>query len=82
MLILKMSIYEFIQLDINSKADILWSKGVFLESHFIKEISAKLYYLNDFFVEVVISNEECEIIEIIPFKQGYRLEKYLNKIKL
>ena len=50
-----MSIYEYIRFDITKRADILWEKGAFLETYIDKENSVKIYYLNNFFVEVIIS---------------------------
>lgn len=71
-----MTSYEFIALDINERAEVLWEKGQFIDN----SEGAVLYFLGNFYVEVIV--DETGIIEIAPFKQGYRLGKYLENITL
>ena len=78
-----MTNYEFTALDINERANLLWEKGIFLDRYRDNEKGINLYYLHNFYVEVTISNNPTEeIIDISPFKNGIRFEKYLDKINL
>ncbi|MDP1803037.1 MAG: hypothetical protein Q8L81_16870 [Bacteroidota bacterium] len=77
-----MTIYEFIKLDINSKADMLWDKGIFLENTLSNNQGINLYFLDNFFVEVIVSKPNEKIIDIVPFKQGERLEKYIEGVTI
>lgn len=77
-----MKLYEYIVLDLNDKANILWENGVFLDSHLETKRGFNLYYLNNYYVEVIVTKLNEEIIDIMPFKQGHRLEKYLDKIEI
>jgi hypothetical protein len=76
------TLYEYIVLDLNDKANILWENGIFLESHLETNRGFNLYYLHNYYVEVTVSKPSEEIIDIMPFKQGHRREKYLNKIEI
>lgn len=75
-----LSIYEYIVLGKNERAELLWSKGEFITSIIGKDCSTSLYTLFGFYVEILII--EHDLTEIIPFKQGERLEKYLPDIDI
>jgi len=77
-----MTIYEFAVLDINAKADALWHSGIFLDNYIDNKKGVNLYSFNGYFVEVTLNNPNQEIINITPFKRGFRLDKYLDKIIL
>lgn len=72
-----MKIYEFLILDDAQQYDIVWDKGVLIDT--FKETSTvfSLYALNDFFVEIEYNSAENKIVNKTVFKQGERLEKYL-----
>ena len=74
--------YDFLVLDLNERAGILWEKGVFLINRREEKYSFTLYSFNDHYIEVIMSNFENRITEITPFKQGWRLEKYLDQIEI
>jgi hypothetical protein len=75
-------IYDYIKLDMNERANILWDEGVFIDKYIDLRIITNLYYLDKFYVEVVLSNKDGRITEITPFKNGDRLEKYINHVDL
>ena len=78
----QVEIYDYIKLDLNDRANLLWDEGVFIEKYIDLHIITNLYYLNKFYVEVVLSNKDGRISEITPFRSGERLEKYIRHVDL
>jgi hypothetical protein len=78
----EVEIYDYIKLDLNDRANLLWDEGVFIEKYIDLHIITNLYYLDKFYVEVVLSNKDGRISEITPFKSGDRLEKYIRHVDL
>lgn len=70
------SFYEFARLDNNEKSMELMSHGLLLDKDQEKERSVNLYYLNGFFVEETISKALNRVVDIIPYKHGFRLETF------
>lgn len=77
-----MSIYEFIRLSLEERAENVLDRGVYLESFTSGDSATSLYLLDGFFVEAEICVKETRITDFIPFKQGYRLEKYVQDVDL
>ncbi len=77
-----MDIYKYIKLSLAEKADILWKTGLFIENYCDRSVTTNLYFIDSFFVEVVVTHNTARIREITPFCGGTRLEKYLEKINL
>jgi hypothetical protein len=75
-------LYDYIKLNLNDKANLLWDEGVFIDKYIDLDMITNLYYLPNFYVEVVLSNSNGRITEITPFKKGDRLEKYLRHVDL
>lgn len=75
-------LYEFNRLPINERANYLWANGTFIMNVKQTEHSFNLYTLNSYYVEVKLLNSNNEIVEIVPFKQGERLNKYLDFINV
>ena len=73
---------EYLKLTLGEKADLLWKNGLFIETYSDRNITANLYYIDSFFVEVIVTHNNSQIQEITPFKHGERLEKYLEMISL
>lgn len=68
------------RLNAEQKAVHLWEEGVYLQKYVNRRKVTSLYSLYSFFVEVIISDKE--ITEIVPFRDGDRLDKYLETISL
>jgi hypothetical protein len=75
-------LYDYIKLNMNEKANMLWDEGIFIDKYIDLSIITNLYYLHNFYVEVVLSNSNGRITEITPFKKGERLDKYLGHVDL
>jgi hypothetical protein len=72
------SFYDFVRLNQSQQINLLKEKGLFLDLDSEKTTLTKLYFINGFFVEEVINRKKNSVIDIIPYKQGYRIENYLE----
>ena len=52
-----MGLYEFIALDINTKADTVWNHATYLMTRQTEAGSVNLYALEDFYVEIYYDQE-------------------------
>jgi hypothetical protein len=77
-----MKLDEFIRLSLGDKADLLWRDGIYLENHCEKNQTVNLYFIFQFYVEVIVSHNTYRIREIKAFQHGELLDKYLQKISL
>jgi hypothetical protein len=66
--------YAFAKMNNHEKTTLLNHSGILLDKDLEKENSVNLYYLNGFFVEEIRTKNK--VVDIIPYKQGYRLESY------
>ena len=76
-----LGLYEYIALNLDQRAEALWRDGAFLEHSFQGSDTCSLYTVYGFYVEVTMS-ATGDITDIIPFKQGERLDKYMSAISL
>lgn len=67
---------QFIKLTPGSQENVLKSKGMVLDSDVEKEKRTILFYLQGFFVEEIRSVFDNSLIEIIPYKHGFKLQNY------
>ncbi len=77
-----MDLYQFIALDLRTKADTVWNHAIYLMSRPYASGIANLYALEDFYVEVYYDQELNSIEDIRSFKSVHCLEPYLDEIKL
>lgn len=77
-----MTLYEYIALNIDAKADELWAHGLFIQGHRDANNSFILYFMHGFYVEVTMDNTSMAILHITPFKRGYLLDKYIDGVRL
>jgi len=75
-------LYQFLLFNRDQRADYLWENGDFVISVKENDYSYSLYSLNGYYVEVRISNADSSITDIIPFKKGELLEKYLEYVDM
>jgi hypothetical protein len=71
---------EFIMLNDDDKAQLIWDKGGFLASLSQKKIDFILYSVFDFYVEFETSSHYIRAVRC--FKKGKHLDKYLSSIDL
>jgi hypothetical protein len=75
-------IYDFLILDLTERADLLQKEGVFLMKSRLDDFSFSLYSFKNIYVEIVINDSENQITQVVPFKSGWRLDKYLREIDI
>ena len=68
-----MNIYEYAKLQQAEKVELLKEDGLFLEKFQDNDHTVFMYYLEEFFVELII--KDGKIVDIIPYKKGYKLNK-------
>jgi hypothetical protein len=78
----KMKIYEFLRLSEVERYNTLWSVGVHVDTYIEGNIAINLYVVYDFYCEVYYDMKTNKVLYKHSFKQGARLDKYLDKIKL
>lgn len=72
------SFYDFAKLNMTTQSSVLTEQGVFLDIDSESTTFTRLYFLKGFFVEEVVCRSENRVIDIIPYKQGYKIERYLE----
>ncbi|PKA97368.1 hypothetical protein B0O79_1023 [Flavobacteriaceae bacterium MAR_2009_75] len=77
-----MGLYEYLMLSEESQWNELWDNGKFLENFKSIDCSFSLYGLYDFFVEIELDPMHNTILCKHVFKQGEKLDKYLDNIEL
>jgi hypothetical protein len=78
----KLKLYEFLRLSEVEQYNMVWSLGVHVDTHIKDNIAINLYVINDFYCEVYYDMKTNKILYKQTFKQGARLDKYLDKIKI
>lgn len=75
-----MTIQEFTKLSFEAKTTILKTEADLIDQYMDKGYLIYNYQLENFFVEAAIDLETETMIEIMPFKRGFLLDKsYLTK---
>ena len=77
-----MTLYEYIPLSTDEKAQILWEQGIFVMNRFEGDLAVNLYMLSDFYVEAWYNQKSNKIVKLRPFRSLNVLEIYLNQIKV
>jgi hypothetical protein len=78
----RMKLYEFLRLSEVEQYNTVWSLGVHVDTHIKDNIAINLYSINDFYCEVYYDMRTNKILYKQSFKQGARLDKYLDKIEI
>lgn len=72
------SFYDFARLNKSQQTVILNQHGLFLDADLENDTLTRLYFLKGFFVEVIFSKKLNTVVDMIPYKQGYKLERFIN----
>lgn len=73
---------EYNLLQIHQKAVVVCSQSTLLDMELDEEIIYTLYSYAGYFIEVQVDNITKRLINIVAFKDGDRLDKYLDNIHL
>lgn len=68
--------YNFMKFSLNDRLALLQNQAVMIDQYSDKEALVKLWVLNGFFVEEIIYKNGNNS-ELLPFKQGYKLQRLL-----
>lgn len=75
-----MNIHEFTRLSFDEKIDILKTMAALIDQYIDNGSLIHNYQFNNFFVEATIDLDTEDIVEIIPFKRGFLLDRsYIMK---
>lgn len=73
-----MDFYQFNFLPMEQRAELVWTRGQYLDFREEKGCCVVLYYLNEYFAEVWFSPKDNEIALAHGFKNLELLEPYLK----
>ncbi len=76
------SFEKFNKLPIDEKAWYIWNGATFIMAREDKKYRFNLFYMNDFFIELVYSFAENDICRIRAFFSEAFLREYLSEIQL
>jgi hypothetical protein len=72
------SFYDFVKLSKADQQSVLLQEGVFLDLDSEKDVLTRLYFLKGFFVELIFNKKLNTVVEMIPYKQGYKIERFIE----
>ena len=72
-----MTLYDFVQLNANEKASLVW-EGTFLSCKEDQHQTVVLYKVCNFFGEVYYNNSDNSIIKLKPFRTKELLQRFLS----
>ena len=73
---------QFSSVDLYRKAVLIFHDGNLMMEHTDNEILCQLFFIQNFYVEVIIDRKSQRVINIHGFRNGRNLDKYLSKVKL
>ena len=75
-----MTLYNFLRLNTNERAEYLWNNGDFFSSKDLSNKNLAFYILNNFYVVVELVKNDIESIK--PFKTGVYLDLMVENIEI
>jgi hypothetical protein len=72
-------LHSFIKQDVNSQLRTLKEKAIMLDQDSENGQSTILYFLKGFYVEETFSILDNKVIDIVPFKRGFKVERFLKE---
>lgn len=69
----QLKIGDFLKLSVSEKADVLKESGVLIDNYQDMNNNVKVYYINNFFVEVTYDPSKNNIKDFLPFRSGFKL---------
>jgi hypothetical protein len=76
-----MKLLDYLRLDTEEKKRILWKEGTIIDVYCDNGRAVTLYYVYNFFVEITASAADWEIVDLIPYKSGFRVPQSEKKKK-
>ena len=79
---LEYEICEYNSMHLRQKTLILESAAVFLDYNFSFGIISTLFSYHNYFIEVLVEDESKTLLDIVAFKNGEKLDKYIDQVDL
>jgi len=73
---------QYNSLHLHQKAILLESEALFIDHHFTYSSLYTLFSYNHYFIEVTVESATNNLLNIVAFKKGRKLDKYLNDVSL
>jgi hypothetical protein len=73
---------EYNLLQIHQKAVVVCSQSVLIDMELNEEVIYTLYAYAGYYIEVQVDDLTKQLINIVAFRNGERLDKYLDKVDL
>ena len=73
---------EYNLLQIHQKAVVVCSQSILIDIELEEEVIYTLYAYAGYYIEVQVDNCTKRLINIVAFRSGERLDKYLDKVDL
>ena len=70
-----MTIYNFAKLSINEKISLIENEAIFLDNYIDGKNLINTYFFKGFFVESIVNLDAGKIEDVLPFINGYKLDK-------
>lgn len=77
-----MDFYDFLELNEQEKAYIVWKYGIFLASRKVDQHLCKLFAIDEFYVEILHDQKHQVVGDISAFESIDFLDLYLDTISL
>ncbi len=73
---------QYNALHLHEKALLVEQNALFIDHHFSCDCIYTLFTYNHYYIEVTVTSETNNLVNITAFKKGRKLNKYLNDISL
>jgi hypothetical protein len=73
---------EYNLLQIHQKAVVVCSQSILIDMELDEEVIYTLYAYAGYYIEVQVDDLTKQLINIVAFRNGERLDKYLDKVDL
>lgn len=77
-----MTINEFIKLNFLKKMILIENKALLIDIYTENHKKISTYYIFDFFVEVIVDEKSQYIIDVIPYKRGFKVKEEKENLLL
>ncbi|MGZ3901452.1 MAG: hypothetical protein ACXVC7_03745 [Bacteroidia bacterium] len=72
------SFYDFAKMSLETKSSALLERATWLDEDYEEGRIINLYFMDGYFVEETFSTNTKKVIDIIPYKRGYKIERFLQ----
>jgi hypothetical protein len=72
------SIVDFVRLNKTQQITMLAEEAVLLDLDTEKKTITRLYFIDGFFVEEIFSRALNKVIDIIPYRKGFRIKNFIK----